>query len=220
MRDMKRYERRMKKKGYRLIAGVDEVGRGPLAGPVVACALILSPGCRIRGLDDSKRLSPKKREELYPIIREKALAIGLGRVGERKIDGINILKATHLAMKRAISHLGIEPDLLLVDGFEIPGVKIPQKAIVRGDEKSASIAAASIIAKVTRDRLMVRYHKRHPEYGFHKHKGYGTERHRRTLKIHGPSRIHRRTFSGVKDAGCASPVCRQAGWHPREHQID
>ena len=220
MTDLKRYERRARKKGYRLIAGVDEVGRGPLAGPVVACALILPPECRIRGLDSSKRLSPKKRKELYPLIREKALAVGLGRVGERKIDGINILKATHLAMKRAISHLEIEPDLLLVDGFEIPGIEISQRAIVKGDEKSASIAAASIIAKVTRDRLMVRYHKRHPEYGFHKHKGYGTARHLRTLKIHGPSRIHRRTFSGVKDAGCAPPVCRQVGWHPREHQID
>ncbi len=200
MRDMKRYERRARKEGHKLIAGVDEVGRGPLAGPVMACALILSPGCRIRGLDDSKRLSPKKREELYPIIREKALAIGLGRVGERKIDGINILKATHLAMKRAISHLGVKPDLLLVDGFEIPGVKIPQKAIIKGDKKSASIAAASIIAKVTRDKLMVRYHKRHPKYGFYQHKGYGTERHIRALKKHGPSRIHRRTFSGVNPA--------------------
>lgn len=198
MKDMKRYERRARKKGYRLIAGVDEVGRGPLAGPVVACALIFSPKCRIKGLDDSKRLSPKKREELYPVIREKALTIGLGRVGERKIDGINILKATHLAMKRAISHLGIEPDLLLVDGFKIPGIEIPQKAIVRGDEKSASIAAASVIAKVTRDRLMVRYHKRHPEYGFHQHKGYGTKRHIRALRKHGPSWIHRKTFAGVK----------------------
>lgn len=198
MRDMRRYERKARKRGYRLIVGVDEVGRGPLAGPVVACALILPPECRIRGLNDSKRLSPKKREKLYPVIKEKALAIGLGRVGEKKIDEINILKATHLAMKRAISHLGVEPDLLLVDGFEIPGVKIPQKAIVRGDEMSASIAAASIIAKVTRDRLMVKYHKRHPEYGFHRHKGYGTEGHIRALKKNGPSRIHRRTFSGVK----------------------
>jgi ribonuclease HII len=197
--DMKRYERRMRKKGYRVIAGVDEVGRGPLAGPVVACVLILSPRCRIRGLDDSKRLSPKKREELYPIIKENALAIGLGRVGERKIDGINILKATHLAMRRAISHLGVEPDLLLVDGFKIPGIEIPQKAIIKGDRKSASIAAASIIAKVTRDRLMVRYHKRHPEYGFHRHKGYGTKRHLKALKKHGSSRIHRKTFSGVKE---------------------
>ncbi len=197
MRDMRRYERRAGKEGYRLIAGVDEVGRGPLAGPVVACALILPSKCRIKGLDSSKRLSPKKREELYSIIKEKALAIGLGRVGERKIDGINILKATHLAMKRAVSHLRVEPDLLLVDGFEIPGVKIPQRAIVRGDEKSASIASASIIAKVTRDRLMLRYHKRHPEYGFHRHKGYGTKRHLKALKVHGPSRIHRETFSGV-----------------------
>ncbi|MBU4561501.1 ribonuclease HII [bacterium] len=198
MKDMKRYERRMKKKGYQLIAGVDEVGRGSLAGPVVACALILPTKCRIPGLNDSKKLTPKKREELYPLIKRKALAIGLGRVGERKIDGINILKATHLAMKRAISHLGTRPDLLLVDGFKIPGVEIPQEAIIRGDEKSASIAAASIIAKVTRDRLMVRCHKRHPEYGFHRHKGYGTERHIRALKRNGPSRIHRRTFSGVR----------------------
>lgn len=188
----------MKKKGYQLIAGVDEVGRGSLAGPVVACALILPTKCRIPGLNDSKKLTPKKREELYPLIKRKALAIGLGRVGERKIDGINILKATHLAMKRAISHLGTRPDLLLVDGFKIPGVEIPQEAIIRGDEKSASIAAASIIAKVTRDRLMVRCHKRHPEYGFHRHKGYGTERHIRALKRNGPSRIHRRTFSGVR----------------------
>ncbi|MBU4310860.1 ribonuclease HII [bacterium] len=198
MKDMKRYERRMKKKGYQLIAGVDEVGRGSLAGPVVACALILPTKCRIPGLNDSKKLTPKKREELYPLIKRKALAIGLGRVGERKIDGINILKATHLAMKRAIAHLGFKPDLLLVDGFKVPGVEIPQEAIIRGDEKSASIAAASIIAKVTRDRLMVRCHKRHPEYGFHRHKGYGTERHIRALKRNGPSRIHRRTFSGVR----------------------
>lgn len=198
MRDMKRYERRARKKGYRLIAGVDEVGRGPLAGPVMACALIFPSKCRIKGLDSSKRLSPKKREELYPIIKEKALAIGLGRVGERKIDGINILKATHLAMRRAISHLGVEPDLLLVDGFEIPGVNIPQRAIVRGDEKSATVAAASVVAKVTRDRLMVRYHKKHPGYDFHRHKGYGTERHIKALRKHGPSRIHRKTFSGVR----------------------
>ena len=198
MKDMRKYERRARKKGYRLIAGVDEVGRGPLAGPVVACALILYPKCRIRGLDSSKRLSPKKREEFYSMIKEKALAIGLGRVGERKIDGINILKATHLAMKRAISHLGVKPDLLLVDGFKIPGVEIPQEAIIRGDEKSASIAAASIIAKVTRDRLMVRYHKRHPEYGFHRHKGYGTKRHIRALRKYGPSRIHRETFAQVR----------------------
>ena len=197
MKDMRRYERRAEKKGYRLIAGVDEVGRGPLAGPVVACALILRSKCRLKGLNSSKRLSLKRRKELYPLIRKKALAIGLGRVGEKRIDGLNILKATHLAMKRAISHLKIEPDLVLVDGFEIPGVKIPQKAIVGGDEKSASIAAASIVAKVTRDSLMARYHKRHPEYGFHHHKGYGTRRHLRALKKHGPSRIHRKTFSGV-----------------------
>jgi ribonuclease HII len=198
MKDMARFERQAFQEGYRLIAGVDEVGRGPLAGPVVACALILIPRCSLKGLDSSKRLSPKKRRELYPLIRKNVLAIGLGRVGEKKIDEINILKATHLAMKRAILHLGLKPDLLLVDGFEIPGIQIAQQAIVRGDEKSASIAAASIIAKVTRDNLMLRYHKRYPEYGFCHHKGYGTKRHLEALKGYGPSHIHRKTFSQVR----------------------
>lgn len=195
--DMRRYERKARKKGYRLIAGVDEVGRGPLAGPVVACALILPVKCRIPGLKDSKKLTPKKREELYPLIKRKALAIGLGRVGEKGIDKINILKATHLAMKRAISHLGIQPDLLLVDGFQIPGIEIPQVAIRGGDGKSASIAAASIIAKVTRDKLMGRYHRRYPEYGFYRHKGYATQRHLKALRKHSFSKIHRTTFHGV-----------------------
>ena len=190
--EMKRYEKQYA--SYEYICGIDEVGRGPLAGPVVACAVILPKDCDILYLNDSKKLSAKKREELYDIIMERAVAVGLGFVGPERIDEINILQATYEAMRKAISELSVKPTLLLNDAVTIPGVDIEQVPIIKGDAKSVSIAAASIIAKVTRDRLMVEYDKIMPEYGFASHKGYGAAAHIEALKKYGPSPIHRATF--------------------------
>ncbi len=176
------------------VCGIDEVGRGPLAGPVVAGAVILPPDCQILYINDSKKLSEKKREELYPIIMEQALAVGIGMASPQRIDEINILQATYEAMRLAIQNLSIKPDILLNDAVTIPGVDIRQIPIVKGDAKSISIGAASIIAKVTRDRLMVEYDALLPEYGFASHKGYGTAAHIAALKAHGPTPIHRRSF--------------------------
>ncbi len=176
------------------VCGIDEVGRGPLAGPVVAGAVILPPDCQILYINDSKKLSEKKREELYPIIMEQALAVGIGMASPQRIDEINILQATYEAMRLAIQNLSIKPDILLNDAVTIPGVDIRQIPIVKGDAKSISIGAASIIAKVTRDRLMVEYDDLLPEYGFASHKGYGTAAHIAALKAHGPTPIHRRSF--------------------------
>jgi len=176
------------------ICGIDEVGRGPLAGPVMAAAVILPKDLRIPYINDSKKLSASKREELYEIISEKALAIGLGMVNQERIDEINILQATYEAMHQAISHLKITPDYLLVDAVHIPKVDIPQAGIVKGDAKSISIAAASIIAKVTRDRIMTDYDKVYPEYGFAGNKGYGSAEHIEALKKYGPCPLHRKTF--------------------------
>ena len=179
---------------YQAICGIDEVGRGPLAGPVVASAVILPKDCDILYINDSKKLSEKKREMLYDEIMEKAVAVGIGIVGPERIDEINILQATYEAMREAISKLSVQPDLLLNDAVKIPGVTLPQVSIIKGDAKSASIGAASIIAKVTRDRMMVEYDSIFPEYGFAANKGYGTAVHIEALKELGPTPIHRRSF--------------------------
>ncbi len=179
---------------YMYICGIDEVGRGPLAGPVVAGAVILPRNCEILYINDSKKLSAKKREELYDEIMEKAVATGIGMAGPAKIDEINILNATYAAMREAIKGLESTPDLLLNDAVTIPEIVIPQVPIIKGDAKSISIAAASIIAKVTRDRLMVEYDKILPGYGFAQNKGYGSAAHIEALKRMGPTPIHRSTF--------------------------
>jgi ribonuclease HII len=189
-------ETRLWRKGYKFVCGVDEVGRGPLAGPVVAAAVVLPPYMIIDGIADSKTLSPVKREELYQIIEQCALTMGLGAVSAAGIDRIGILPATHLAFHRAIRHLKIAPDHLLVDGYPIP-YQGEQTALIKGDRISQTIAAASIIAKVTRDRLMMNLSDRYIAYGFAQHKGYGTLAHRNALKQHGPCPIHRLSFRGV-----------------------
>ncbi len=176
------------------ICGIDEAGRGPLAGPVVAGAVVLPKDCQILYLNDSKKLSEKKRELLFDEIKEKAVSYGIGIVGPGRIDEINILQATYEAMRLAISQLKVQPDILLNDAVTIPGVDVMQVPIIKGDAKSVSIAAASILAKVTRDRMMVEYDQMFPEYGFAKHKGYGTKAHIDTIKEIGPCPIHRRTF--------------------------
>ena len=189
---MKEFEK--KYSAFSCICGIDEVGRGPLAGPVVAGAVILPVDCDILYLNDSKQLSEKKREELFEVIMEKAVSTGLGFVTPQKIDEINILQATYEAMREAISGLTPQPDVLLNDAVTIPGVKIRQIPIIKGDAKSVSIAAASIIAKVTRDRLMVEYDQMFPEYGFASNKGYGAAAHIEALRKYGPTPIHRKSF--------------------------
>lgn len=179
---------------YFCICGIDEAGRGPFAGPVVAGAVILPPGLMIQGLNDSKKVTPKRREELYCEIEEKALSVGIGICSPARIDEINILQATYEAMRYAVEDLDAVPDLLLVDAVTIPGLHIRQVGIIKGDGRSLSIAAASIMAKVTRDRLMEEYAQLYPEYGFEKHKGYGSKEHIAALKKFGPCPIHRRTF--------------------------
>ena len=191
---MKKYEREYS--SFSCICGIDEVGRGPLAGPVVAGAVILPKDCDILYLNDSKQLSEKKREELYEIIVEKAVAVGLGYSTPARIDEINILQATYEAMRQAIDQLEYRPDLLLNDAVTIPGVSIRQVPIIKGDAKSISIAAASIIAKVTRDRLMTEYDRIYPEYGFASNKGYGAKAHIEAIKKYGPTPIHRKSFIG------------------------
>lgn len=189
---LKVYEKQYANFGY--ICGIDEVGRGPLAGPVVAGAVILPKDCDILYINDSKQLSEKKREELYDIIMEKALACAVGYATPERIDAINILQATYEAMREAIGKLSPVPDILLNDAVTIPGVNIKQVPIIKGDAKSISIGAASIIAKVTRDRLMVEYDKVFPEYDFAGNKGYGSATHIEALKKYGPTPIHRRSF--------------------------
>ena len=189
---LKEYERKYEKCRY--ICGIDEVGRGPLAGPVVAAAVVLPKDEDIYYLNDSKQLSEKKREQLYQEIMEKAVAVGIGFADEKRIDEINILQADYEAMRLAISRLSVTPDILLNDAVEIPGVDIPQVSIIKGDAKSVSIAAASIVAKVTRDHFMVEMDARYPGYGFASNKGYGSAEHIAALKEIGPCEIHRRTF--------------------------
>lgn len=179
---------------YESICGIDEAGRGPLAGPVVAGAVILPKNCDILYINDSKKLSEKKREELYDIIMDKAVAVGIGYSTPERIDEINILQATYEAMREAVSRLSVRPDLLLNDAVTIPQISVRQIPIIKGDAKSISIAAASIMAKVTRDRLMVQYDSIFPEYGFASNKGYGAQAHIEALKKYGPCPIHRKTF--------------------------
>ena len=192
MEHMMEYEHKYEHLGY--LCGIDEVGRGPLAGPVVACAVILPKDHGILYLNDSKKLTAKKREELYEVILEKAVSVGIGMAGPARIDEINILQATYEAMREAISKLAVKPQILLNDAVTIPKIEIPQVPIIKGDAKSVSIAAASIIAKVTRDRLMAEYDKIMPEYGFASHKGYGSKSHIEAIRQYGPSPIHRATF--------------------------
>ena len=180
--------------GFHVICGVDEAGRGPLAGPVCAAAVILPPHTRIPGLNDSKKLTDKKRRELFPVICEQALTYGIGMATEQEIDEINILQATFLAMQRAMDGLQVRPDLALIDGNRQKDFGLPVKTVVKGDSLSANIAAASVLAKVTRDDLMIRQAEQFPEYGFEIHKGYGTKAHYAALEQYGPSPIHRMTF--------------------------
>lgn len=180
--------------GIDVICGVDEAGRGPLAGPVCAAAVVLPKNLELPGLNDSKKLTDKKRRELFPIIKEQAIAYGIGFASEQEIDEINILQATFLAMQRAIDQLNVRPDLALIDGNRQKDFGIPAKTVVKGDSLSASIAAASVLAKVSRDNVMMEMAQRYPQYGFDIHKGYGTKAHYAALTEYGPSPIHRVTF--------------------------
>ena len=188
------YENKARNNGYQIICGVDEAGRGPLAGPVFAAAVVLPPNLMIAGLNDSKKLSEKKREILYDEIKSLSVACNVAFATEREIDEINILNATFLAMKRAVAGLNLQPDVVLVDGNRSPDLNVPTQTIVKGDSLSASIAAASILAKVERDRLMKNLSKKYPEYNFEKHKGYGTKMHIDLIKKYGPCEIHRKSF--------------------------
>ncbi len=200
------FERAARRCGYRRIAGIDEAGRGPLAGPVIAAAVILPTQCRSLGINDSKQLSEKDREDVYAAILEQAVAIGIGSADVAEIDQLNILTATRLAMRRAVDQLVPPADYLLIDAVVLSGLRVPTRPIIKGDSLSVSIAAASIVAKVTRDRLMASYHETFPEYGFLSHKGYGTAEHLARLARYGPCSIHRRTFSPVQEVMIASKV--------------
>ena len=193
-RNMWEIEQDFFQKGYQIICGVDEAGRGPLAGPVCAAAVILPPNIEISGLNDSKKLTDKKRRELFPVIKEKAVSYGIAFASHAEIDDINILQATYLAMERAIAQLSVRPDLALIDGNRAKDFGIPVQTVIHGDSLSASIAAASILAKVTRDDYMEQMAKEYPQYGFEIHKAYGTKAHYAALAEFGPSPIHRKTF--------------------------
>ena len=192
--DLWEIEKHFSEEGFQLICGIDEAGRGPLAGPVCAAAVILPPNSVIDGLNDSKKLTDKKRRELFPVITENALAYAIAFSDEKEIDEINILQATFLAMERAIKQLSVQPDLLLIDGNRAKDFGIQAETVVHGDSLSASIAAASVLAKVTRDDLMLKQAEIYPQYGFEIHKGYGTKAHYEAIAIHGPCPIHRRSF--------------------------
>ena len=187
-------ESSVRDEGYEIICGVDEAGRGPLAGPVCAAAVILPMGLEIPGLTDSKKLTDKKRRELFPVIKEQAIAYGIGLASHEEIDEINILQATYLAMERALAQLSVKPDIALIDGNRAKDFGLPVRTVVKGDSLSMNIAAASILAKVTRDDLMMELAEQYPEYGFEVHKGYGTKAHYEALRAHGASEIHRKTF--------------------------
>ncbi len=192
------FEQRANNMGYCRVAGIDEAGRGPLAGPVVSAAVILPDNFECSGITDSKKLSEKKREALFPIIKENALAFGVGIADHEEIDRINILQASLLSMRRAVDDLGISPDYLLVDGKFTIDSPLPQEAIVKGDSRSISVASASIIAKVTRDRIMAELSVQYPQYNFHRHKGYPTKAHKEAIITHGPCPVHRQSFRGVR----------------------
>ena len=197
--DLFEFETKASHQGFKNIAGIDEAGRGPLAGPVVAAAVIFPSQVNIPGLNDSKKLSTKKREELFPKIQEISVFYGVAVVDQKVIDKINILQAARLAMKQAVETLKITPGLLLIDGNQKIDSTLNQWAIVKGDLRSLSIAAASVLAKVTRDRIMDDYHKLYPQYEFNRHKGYGTKLHKHLIQEHGPCPIHRNTFKGVSE---------------------
>ncbi|MCB4791739.1 MAG: ribonuclease HII [Elusimicrobia bacterium] len=188
-----------RKNGCKMLAGIDEAGRGPWAGPVVAACVVLPPGLTIYGLDDSKKLSPVQREKIFKIINEVSLSVGVEVIDESVIDSLNILKATHLAMKGALDKIKVHFDLILVDGSPVPRLGVMQESIVKGDQKSACIAAASVVAKVTRDMIMRDLAVKYPEYYFDKHKGYGTKLHYEALKKYGPCPVHRKSFHPVRD---------------------
>lgn len=192
--DMWEYEKKYLDQGYKMIVGIDEAGRGPLAGPVCAAAVILPANAYIPGLNDSKKLSDKRRRELVPVIKEKAIAYGIAFADEHEIDEINILQATYLAMERAVSQLTVKPDFLLIDGNRQKDFGVPTQTVIKGDSLSASIAAASVLAKVTRDDFMLEMAEKYPQYGFDIHKGYGTKAHYAALAEHGPCPLHRMTF--------------------------
>ena len=197
LEQMLRYEKELYQAGYRAIAGIDEVGRGPLAGPVVAAAVILPPECKIKGLNDSKKIPKKKHMVIYQAILDQALAVGIGIIDNTVIDQVNIYEATKLAMKEALSKLSLKPDYLLIDAMKLD-IDIPQESIIKGDANSLSIAAASIVAKVTRDKLMADYDKEFPGYDFAQNAGYGTKSHLQGLEQNGVTPIHRKTFEPVK----------------------
>lgn len=198
-KDLLKYEKELYKKGITLIGGVDEVGRGPLVGPVVAACVILPVNYKLSGLDDSKKLSEKKREKFYDIIMKDAIAVGIGVVDAKKIDEINILEASRLAMKLAIENLNVKPEFVLSDAMKLDNIDIPYEAIIHGDSLSLSIAAGSVIAKVTRDRMMYELDEKYPEYGFAQHKGYPTKKHLENLQKYGILSNYRFTYKPVSD---------------------
>ncbi len=197
--DLKKYEKELYKEGYQLICGCDEAGRGPLVGPVVAGAVILPVDYELVGLTDSKQLSEKKRDYYFAKIKEDAISYGIGIVSAKKIDEVNIYEASRLAMKEAISKLSVKPDYVLTDAMPMPGYDIPVKSIIHGDALSLSIAAASVLAKVTRDDIMKKMALEHPEYEFERHKGYPTKRHLELLALYGPTKDYRFTYKPVRD---------------------
>ena len=192
--DLWEYERALHREGYALVCGADEAGRGPLAGPVCAAAVILPEGVDLPGLNDSKKLTEKKREALFPLIQERAVACGIAFASVEEIEKMNILAAALLAMDRAIGQLSPAPELALIDGNTVKGISLPARSVVGGDGKVAAIAAASVLAKVTRDRLMLTLAQQYPQYGFDRHKGYGTKEHYAALEKYGPSPVHRPSF--------------------------
>jgi len=217
------FELEARRRGYRLIAGLDEAGRGPLAGPVVAAAVILPTRCRLAGVDDSKQVSESARVHLYEVIIRRARAVGVGIATEQEIDCLSILEATRLAMRRALASLTPQADCLLIDAVILSNLAIPSRPIIKGDTLSISIAAASIVAKVTRDRMMAVYHQIYPDYNFLSHKGYGTEEHLQRLAQYGPCAIHRRTFAPVAQLldgrrGRRSPLRMDLGESSRMNQ--
>jgi len=195
--DLFQHDEDLRQKGFTRIAGIDEAGRGPLAGPVVAAAVVLSEGIRIKGLRDSKKVPEKEREFLFYEILNFSLDIGVGIVGHEEIDTLNILRATKCAMKYAVEDLSITPDLLVIDALSLPLIPIKQLPLIKGDNKSAAVAAASIIAKFLRDRIMLEFHRQYPHYNFNKHKGYSTREHLAMLRLYGPCPIHRKSFHRV-----------------------
>lgn len=197
MEDLYQYDESLREKGFLRIAGIDEAGRGPLAGPVVAAAVVFSKGITIKGLRDSKKVPEKERETLYPEILRFSEDVGVGIVGHEEIDRLNILRATKLAMQYAIENLSQPPDILVIDALSLPSVPIKQLSIIKGESISASIAAASIVAKVVRDKIMMEYHRQYPHYNFEKHKGYSTKEHLDMIRLYGPCPIHRKSFQRV-----------------------